>query len=126
MSAKGDHISEPAGPPGSAVDWQGIERTPEYGELRRMRRSFLAPATIVYLAGYFGFLVLAASRPGFFGARLHRGLNTGLLVMVGAYVLVWLLIVAYVRVANRRFDPQAAKVRGLVREHTSRGREPTR
>jgi uncharacterized membrane protein (DUF485 family) len=126
MSAKGDHLSVPAQPPDGSVDWQGIEQSPEYGELKGMQRRFLAPATVVYLAGYFGFLVLAASRPGFFGTRLHGGLNTGLLLMVAAYVLVWLLIVVYIRAANRRFDPQAANVRAVVQRHTAQGQGPVR
>jgi uncharacterized membrane protein (DUF485 family) len=83
-----------------------------------MQRRFLAPATVAYLAGYFGFLMLAAAGPGFFGDRVHGGLNGGLLLMFATYILVWLLVIVYIRIAGRRFDPQAAKVRTLIAPRT--------
>jgi uncharacterized membrane protein (DUF485 family) len=102
--------------PTPSPDWHRIEQAPEYRELRGRQRRFLIPATVAYLAGYFGFLILAAAGPGFFGDRVHGGLNGGLLIMVAAYLLVWLLVLAYIRTADRRFDPLAAKVRALADE----------
>jgi uncharacterized membrane protein (DUF485 family) len=110
MSATDDHPASAA----TATDWRSIEQTKEYGELRGAQRRFLVPATAVYLIGYFGFVILAASRPGFFGTRLHGGLTAGLLLMFAVYVFVWLLVLAYNRVAHIRFDPLAQKVRELA------------
>jgi hypothetical protein len=41
------------------IDWEAIERSPEFQELVRKRRSFVVPATIFFLAYYMGFILLA-------------------------------------------------------------------
>ena len=48
------------------ADWEGIERSEEFRELVKRRRSFVVPATIFFLAYYMGFILLAGLR-----ARLH-------------------------------------------------------
>ena len=40
------------------ADWERIERSDEFRELVRRRRSFVIPATIFFLAFYMGFILL--------------------------------------------------------------------
>ena len=49
------------------IDWEAAERSPEFRELVRTRRRFVVPATIFFLAWYFGFIVLAGYAEDFMG-----------------------------------------------------------
>jgi uncharacterized membrane protein (DUF485 family) len=95
---------------GDTTDWGAIQRLPEYGELTRARRRLVIPAAVVYLAGYFGFLVLAGTAPAALGRSIHGGLNLGFVLMAGVFVLVWAVAFVYVRVCNSRLDRRAEAV----------------
>jgi uncharacterized membrane protein (DUF485 family) len=99
-------------------DWQEIERFPEYGELRRMQRHFLIPASVIYLAGYFGFLIVAGSAASLLRGRVHGGLTVGFLLMACVFLLVWVTVGVYVRVANHRWEAQISRVSSRERART--------
>ena len=48
-------------------DWEAIEASPEFQELVKARRSFLVPATIVFLVGAIGYLLLVSFAQDFMG-----------------------------------------------------------
>ena len=92
------------------VDWQGIERSPEFRELVRRRRRFVVPATIFFLAYYMGFILLAGYAPGFMGERVYQGLTVGYCLALTQFVMVFVLGLWYLRKADREFDPLADQV----------------
>lgn len=106
--------------PGSEgpVDWLGAERSPEFAELRRRKRAFVLPATIFFLAWYFGFIILAGYAPEFMGISVYEGLTVGYLLALSQFVMVWALGYAYIRRAERVFDPLAEKAAARAREAT--------
>lgn len=106
-----------------AIDWDAVRRLPEYRELRAMRNRVVVPTTVVYLAGYFGFLIVAVTASSSLGGHLHGGFNVAYLLMCAVFVLVWVVAFVYVRVANRRLDEQAAKVSAKAREAAGSGAE---
>ena len=55
------------------IDWVAAERSPEFRELVKKKNSFVIPATIFFLAWYFGFIVLAGYAPDFMGERITGG-----------------------------------------------------
>src|SRR5829696_4328661 len=60
------------------IDWEAAERSPEFRELIRKKRSFVVPATVFFLAWYFGFVILAGYAPDFMGREfLTDGLTVG-------------------------------------------------
>ena len=82
------------GSPGSAqaadLDWAAAARTPEFKELVRRRRRFVVPATIFFLAWYFGFIVLAGYAPDFMGEEfLADGLTVGYVLALSQFVMTW-------------------------------------
>lgn len=105
-----------------ATDWDGVRRMPAYRRLRTLRNRIVAPITVIYLVGYFGFLILSVSDPPFLGARLHGGLNVAYVLMTGVFVLVWAVAYIYVRLADRRLDGQAAEVADAVARETEESR----
>ena len=98
---------ERAGRPSGAhvLDWPAIERSPEFKELVHERRRFLRPATVVFLVGAIGYLILAAFVPGVMGWQVADGLPFAWLAAVCMVFLTWALTFAYLRKADRDFQP---------------------
>ena len=95
----------------SDIDWQAIERSPEFRALTTRKRAFVLPATVFFLAWYFGFIVLAGYAPDFMGSEfLTDGLTVGYVLALSQFVMVWGLGWMYMRRADREFDPLAEKV----------------
>jgi uncharacterized membrane protein (DUF485 family) len=94
----------------SDIDWVAAERSPEFRELIARKRSFVLPATVFFLAWYFGFVLLAGYAPDFMGGELLvDGLTVGYALALTQFIMVWGLVWAYIRRADRVFDPLAAK-----------------
>jgi uncharacterized membrane protein (DUF485 family) len=92
------------------VDWVAAERSPEFQELVRKRKAFVVPATIFFLAWYFGFVILAGYAPDFMGREfLADGLTVGYVLALSQFVMTWVLGAWYLRKADREFDPLAER-----------------
>ena len=89
------------------VDWEAIERSPEFQELVHRRRSFVIPCTIFFLTWYLGFIVLCAYAPDFMGERVYQGLTVGYCLALTQFVMVFVLGIWYLRKADDVFDPLA-------------------
>ncbi len=92
-----------------AVDWEGIERSPEFQELVRKRRSFVIPATIFFLGWYMGFILLTAYAEGFMSDRVYQGLTVGYTLALTQFVMVFVLGLMYLNRSNKVYDPLAEK-----------------
>jgi uncharacterized membrane protein (DUF485 family) len=96
----------------SEVDWEAVERSPEFRELIRRKKAFVIPATVFFLAWYFGFIVLAGYAPDFMGREfLTDGLTVGYVLALSQFIMTWALGWMYLRKADRDFDPLAARAR---------------
>jgi uncharacterized membrane protein (DUF485 family) len=113
---------ERKGQPSAAqsVDWLAIERSSEFQELVATRRRFLLPATIVFLVGAIGYLLLAAFVPGVMGWQLTDGLPFAWIAAVCMVLLTWALTFAYLRKADRDFEPLEERA-AAVAERTTEG-----
>jgi uncharacterized membrane protein (DUF485 family) len=92
------------------VDWEAIERSPEFQELVTRRRSFVLPATIFFLAYYMAFILLCGYAPDFMGSSVYEGLTVGYVLALTQFVMVLALGIMYLRRSEREYDPLAAKV----------------
>ena len=94
----------------SEIDWVAAERSPEFRELVRKRNRFVVPATIFFLAWYFGFIILAGYAEDFMGEEfITDGLTVGYVLALTQFLMVWGLGWLYLRRADRDFDPLAEK-----------------
>jgi uncharacterized membrane protein (DUF485 family) len=91
------------------IDWIAAERSPEFRELIKKRRSFVLPATIFFLVWYFGFIILAGYAEDFMGESIYEGFTVGYLLALTQFIMVWGLGWLYLRRADREFDPLARK-----------------
>jgi uncharacterized membrane protein (DUF485 family) len=102
MAGGSDHHPE--------IDWVAAERSPEFRELIKRKRAFVVPATIFFLAWYFGFIILAGYAPDFMGREfLTDGLTVGYVLALTQFLMVWGLGWLYLRKADREFDPLAER-----------------
>jgi uncharacterized membrane protein (DUF485 family) len=92
------------------TDWEGIERSEEFRELVKRRRSFVVPATIFFLAFYMGFILLAGYAPDFMAESVYEGLTVGYCLALTQFLMVFVLGLWYLRKADREFDPLAQRV----------------
>jgi uncharacterized membrane protein (DUF485 family) len=104
------------------IDWIAAERSPEFRELIRKKRSFVLPATIFYLTWHFGFIILAGYAPDFMGESIYEGFTVGYLLALSQFIMVWTLGWLYLRKADRDFDPLARKAAETALEAGRRGR----
>jgi uncharacterized membrane protein (DUF485 family) len=104
--ARPDHHSD--------IDWVAAERSPEFRELVKKKRSFVIPATVFFMTWYFGFIILTGYAPDFMGREfVTDGLTVGYVLALSQFVMAWGLAAMYLRRADREFDPlaeRAAKV----------------
>jgi uncharacterized membrane protein (DUF485 family) len=99
---------ERSGQPSAAkktVDWLAVERSPEFTELVQERKRFLVPATIVFLVGSIGYLLLAAFVPSVMDWQITDGLPFAWVAAVSQVLLTWALTWAYLRKADRDLEP---------------------
>jgi uncharacterized membrane protein (DUF485 family) len=97
------------------IDWQAVERSPEFRELVKKKRAFVVPGTIFFLAWYFGFIILAGYAPDFMGREfITDGLTVGYVLALSQFVMTWVLGWMYLRRAHNVFDPLAARAREAV------------
>jgi uncharacterized membrane protein (DUF485 family) len=94
---------------GLDVDWDEIERSPEFQELVKRRKAFVVPGTIFFLAWYMGFILLVAYAEDFMSRRVYEGLTVGYCLALTQFVMVLVLGLWYLRKSDNEFDPLAAK-----------------
>lgn len=92
------------------VDWEEIERSPEFRELIAARRRFVLPATIFFLSWYIGFILLAGYAPDFMKRSVYEGLTVGYCLALTQFVMVFALGIMYLRRSEAIYDPLAEKV----------------
>jgi uncharacterized membrane protein (DUF485 family) len=93
----------------SDVDWEAIERSPEFQELVSKRRRFVIPCTVFFLAWYMAFILVCAYAPDFMGESVYQGLTVGYVYALTQFVMVFSLGLLYLRKADRDFDPLAER-----------------
>ena len=99
----------------SDIDWQAVERSPEFRELVRKKKAFVIPATVFFLVWYFGFIFLAGYAEDFMGREfITDGLTVGYALALSQFLMVWVLGWLYLRRADKVFDPLAARARDAV------------
>jgi uncharacterized membrane protein (DUF485 family) len=94
-------------------DFEAIQDSPEFAELRRRLRRFIFPMTALFLVWYLTYVLLSAYAHEFMAQQVFGLVNVGLLLGLGQFVSTVLITLAYNRFARKRIDPQVA----LIREH---------
>src|SRR5215213_1436320 len=100
--------------PGRQVDWEAIERSPEFQELERRKRAFVLPGTVFFLAWYMGFILLTAYAEDFMARSVYQGLTVGYCLALTQFLMVLVLGILYLRRSATVFDPLAERARAAA------------
>ncbi len=90
------------------IDWEAIERTPEFQELVTKRRSFVLPATIFFLTYYMAFILLCGYAEDFMGSSVYQGLTVGYVLALTQFAMVFTLGLMYLKRSEKIYDPLSA------------------
>ncbi len=95
-----------------------VAESSEYQRLRSSFRRFAFPMTIAGIVMYFLFVLLSIFAVDFMASPVPglQGLNTGLLIGIALFAVVWIWTALYVRFANKSIDPLAESIRGELAE----------
>jgi uncharacterized membrane protein (DUF485 family) len=84
-----------------------VQRSEEFGRLRRAVRSFVFPMTVAFFLWYLLYVLLSAYARGFMGIKIVGNINValvfGLLQFVSTFLIAWY----YARYAQQKIDPLA-------------------
>ena len=100
------------GPPGP--DWETIQQSAEFTQLRRRLRGFVFPMTVAFLAWYLLYVLLSDYAQDFMSTKVFGNINIGLIVGLLQFVSTVVITSLYVRHANKSLDPVADKIRADI------------
>jgi uncharacterized membrane protein (DUF485 family) len=95
-------------------DWETVQASPEFQSLRHRLRTFVFPLTALFLAWYLLYVLLASYAPAFMATPVVGNINVGLVFGLLQFVSTFAITAAYVKFADRRFDPAAQKIRSDI------------
>ena len=93
------------------TDYQRVQRSQEFQDLRRRFRRFVFPMTAFFLVWYLVYVLLAAYAHDFMSTRVAGNITVGLLFGLGQFVSTFVITMLYARWANRHQDPVAERLR---------------
>lgn len=107
----------------AAVDFQEVQQSERFKELRKRHRSFVFPMAIAFLLWYFAYVLLADYAVGFMSIKVWGNINVGLILGLLQFVSTFGITAWYVSYSNRRLDPIAQEIRSEIEghEHDKRG-----
>ena len=105
-------VLDPSHP--SETDYQRVQRSQEFQDLRRRFRRFVFPMTAFFLLWYLLYALLAAYAHDFMSIRVAGNITVGLLMGLGQFVTTFVITMAYARWANRTQDPVADRLRDHI------------
>ena len=95
-------------------DFEAIQDSAEFAELRRRLRRFVFPMTGLFLVWYLTYVLRSAYAHAFMAQQVFGLVNVGLLLGLAQFVSTVLITLAYNRFARKRIDPQVALIRSHV------------
>ena len=98
-------------PPPEVRDWESVQSSPEFQDLRHRLRSFVFPVTALFLAWYLLYVLFACFAPAFMSATVGGNITVGLIFGLLQFVSTFAITIWYVRYADRRLDPLATQLR---------------
>ena len=101
--------------PTDVARYRQVQASDEFGALRRALRSFVFPATAVFLAWYLLYVLLSAYARGFMGTRLIGNINVAIVFGLLQFVTTFLIAYAYSRYARQKVDPLAERINDDLR-----------
>ena len=97
--------------PAASSSYRQVQESEDFKDLRRRFRGFVFPCTIFFLVWYFAYVILADYFPEFMSIKVFANINVGLILGLLQFVTTFGITIAYVRWADKVFDPRAEAIR---------------
>jgi uncharacterized membrane protein (DUF485 family) len=101
----------------ASVDFEEVQATQQFKDLRKRHRSFVFPMAIGFLLWYFAYVILAAYAVDFMSTKVWGNINVGIIMGLLQFVTTFAITGWYVSYSNRRLDPIAADIRHGIEGH---------
>ncbi|MBA3248961.1 MAG: DUF485 domain-containing protein [Geodermatophilaceae bacterium] len=95
----------------SQQDYERVQRSDEFQELRKRFRGFAFPMTVVFMVWYLLYVLMSAYAVDFMATKVVGNINVGLIFGLLQFVSTFLITALYVRHANKNTDPIADRLR---------------
>jgi len=92
-------------------DWEQVQASTEFHELRSRLRRFVFPMTALFLAWYLLYVLLADYAKGFMSTKLFGNINVALVLGLLQFASTFIITTLYVRYATKHLDPAAERIR---------------
>jgi uncharacterized membrane protein (DUF485 family) len=102
---------------GASADFEEVQATQQFKDLRKRHRSFVFPMAIAFLLWYFVYVILAAYAVDFMSTKVWGNINVGIIMGLLQFVTTFAITGWYVSYSNRRLDPIAADIRHGIEGH---------
>ena len=101
----------------ASADFEEVQATEQFKELRKRHRSFVFPMAVAFLLWYFAYVLLADYAVDFMSTKLWGNINVGLIMGLLQFVTTFAITGWYVSYSNRKLDPIAAEIRHGIEGH---------
>jgi uncharacterized membrane protein (DUF485 family) len=101
----------------ASVDFEHVQSTEQFKELRKRHRSFVFPMAVAFLLWYFAYVLLADYAVEFMSTKVWGNINVGLILGLLQFVSTFAITGWYVSYSNRRLDPIAKEIRDEIQGH---------
>ena len=101
----------------ASADFEEVQATEQFKELRKRHRSFVFPLSIAFLLWYFAYVLLADYAVGFMSIKVWGNINVGLILGLLQFVSTFAITGWYVSYSNRKLDPIASEIRQEIEGH---------
>ncbi|MFS0698413.1 DUF485 domain-containing protein [Cellulomonas sp. 179-A 4D5 NHS] len=98
------------------TDYERVQNSQEFQQLRRRFRNFVFPMTAFFLAWYLLYVLLAAYAHDFMSIRVTGNITVGLLFGLGQFVSTFAITMIYASWANKRQDAVAERLRRHIED----------
>ena len=91
-------------------EYMEVQKSPEFHKLRGTFLGFAIPMTIIGLAWFLAYVLLAVYAPSFMGKSLPVIGNVGFLIGVLQFVTTFFITYLYIKFANNKLSPAQAEI----------------
>jgi uncharacterized membrane protein (DUF485 family) len=104
----------PSSRTGGGTPYEEVQDSDEFVQLRNRFRRFVFPVTVGFLAWYLLFVLLSAYAKDFMATKVVGTINVGIIFGLLQFVSTFAITMAYVRWADKEFDPTADALRERI------------
>ncbi|GLF98702.1 DUF485 domain-containing protein [Streptomyces yaizuensis] len=105
----GTHRAQP-----TTEQYVEVQRSADFGELRRTYRSFAFPLTVAFIAWYLLYVLLSNYAGAFMGTQVVGNINVALVLGLAQFATTFLIAWLYSRHAAAKLDPKADAIKARM------------